>query len=69
MDTHSTPVRDEVWALYRLAIERTGGVSTLLEWDADIPDWPDLVAELGKARAVREDWLPEAALVPAAAHG
>lgn len=73
MDTHNSPVRDEVWPLYRLAQERTGGVSTLLEWDADIPAWDELVAELGKAKAVREGWLPEgAAAAPApalAAHG
>jgi hypothetical protein len=66
MDTHDSPVRDEVWPLYRLAQERTGGVSTLLEWDADIPAWPDLIAELGKARKVREGWLPEAAAMPEA---
>ena len=59
MDTHDSPVRDEVWALYRLAQERTGGVSTLLEWDSNIPAWPDLLAELGKAKAVRDGWLPQ----------
>jgi hypothetical protein len=68
MDTHDSPVRDEVWALYRRAQERTGGVSTLLEWDANIPAWSELVAELGKAKAVREGWLPAAA-GPVAAHG
>ena len=54
MDTHDSPVRDEVWALYRRAVAHTGGVSTLLEWDSKIPEWDDLVAELAKARAVRE---------------
>lgn len=54
MDTHDSPVRDEVWALYRLAEQRTGGVSTLLEWDSNIPAWDDLVAELLKAKAARE---------------
>jgi uncharacterized protein (UPF0276 family) len=68
MDTHDSPVRDEVWPLYALAQARTGGVSTLLEWDAEIPDWPDLVAELGKAKRVREGWLPgTAAEAPQAA--
>jgi uncharacterized protein (UPF0276 family) len=70
VDTHDSPVRDEVWALYRLAQERTGGVSTLLEWDSNIPAWPDLLDELGKAKAVREGWLPEAeAREPVAACG
>ncbi|MFN3387690.1 MAG: DUF692 domain-containing protein [Allosphingosinicella sp.] len=55
MDTHDSPVRDEVWALYRRAQGRTGGVSTLLEWDSNIPAWPDLVAELAKTRTARAE--------------
>jgi len=52
VDTHDQPVPARVWELYRLAQELTGGVSTLLEWDANIPDFPELVAELNKAEAV-----------------
>lgn len=37
IDTHSTPVCDDVWALYRYAIVRLGQVPTLIEWDLDIP--------------------------------
>jgi uncharacterized protein (UPF0276 family) len=62
VDTHDHPVPTEVWRLYRLAQELTGGVSTLLEWDAAIPPYPDLVAELDKARAVLAGVLPEAPL-------
>ena len=51
VDTHDQPVPAHVWELYRLAQELTGGVSTLLEWDANIPDFPELVAELRKAEA------------------
>ena len=51
VDTHDRPVPARVWELYRLAQGLTGGVSTLLEWDANIPDFPDLVAELRKAEA------------------
>lgn len=58
LDTHDRPVPDEVWRLYALAQRRTGGVSTLLEWDADIPAFPDLVAELAKAGDVRAGALP-----------
>jgi uncharacterized protein (UPF0276 family) len=50
IDTHDGPVIDPVWELYRLAHELTGGVSTLLEWDAKIPDFPVLHAEVLKAR-------------------
>jgi uncharacterized protein (UPF0276 family) len=49
VDTHDQPVPARVWELYRLAQELTAGVSTLLEWDANIPDFPELVAELRKA--------------------
>jgi uncharacterized protein (UPF0276 family) len=51
VDTHDQPVPVRVWELYRLAQQLTGGVSTLLEWDANIPDFPELVAELHKADA------------------
>ena len=51
VDTHDQPVPARVWELYKLAQELTGGVSTLLEWDAHIPDFPELVAELRKAEA------------------
>lgn len=54
LDTHSGHVIDEVWALYARAIERCGAVSTLIEWDDDIPAWEELQAEADKARAVRE---------------
>ena len=50
IDTHDGPVIDPVWELYRLAYELTGGVSTLLEWDAKIPEFPVLHAEVLKAR-------------------
>ena len=53
LDTHDSPVLEPVWALYELAQQRTGGVSTLLEWDANIPPWEALLAELAKARAHR----------------
>jgi uncharacterized protein (UPF0276 family) len=62
VDTHDHPVPTPVWRLYRLAHERTGGVSTLLEWDAAIPAYPDLVAELDKARAVLAGELPDVPL-------
>jgi hypothetical protein len=50
IDTHDGHVIDPVWKLYRLAHQLTGGVSTLLEWDAKIPPFPVLHAEVLKAR-------------------
>jgi len=52
LDTHDRPVPTPVWKLYRLAQELTGGVSTLLEWDANIPEYHELVAEVNKAKQV-----------------
>jgi uncharacterized protein (UPF0276 family) len=50
IDTHDGPVIDPVWDLYARARSLTGGVSTLLEWDANIPDFSIVHAEVQKAR-------------------
>ena len=54
-DTHSKPVIDPVWNLYRSALEIYGAKSTLIEWDEDIPDWPRLSAEAAKARKIHDN--------------
>lgn len=54
LDTHSAPVVDAVWDLYRATIELTGPVSTLIEWDDEIPAFSVLAAEAEKARGVRD---------------
>ena len=51
IDTHDHPVTDPVWDLYRQAIGLCGPVSTLLEWDAKIPPFAELHAEVLKAKA------------------
>jgi uncharacterized protein (UPF0276 family) len=58
IDTHDGRVVNPVWELYRLAHELTGGVSTLLEWDARIPPFPVVHAEVLKARTHMTDKLP-----------
>ncbi len=50
IDTHDSHVIDPVWELYRLAHQYTGGVSTLLEWDAKIPPFPVVHAEVLKSK-------------------
>ena len=50
LDTHDGPVITPVWELYALAYKLTGGRSTLLEWDSKIPQFPELEAEVTKAR-------------------
>jgi hypothetical protein len=50
IDTHDGQVIEAVWELYRLARRLTGEVSTLLEWDAKIPEFAVVHAEVLKAR-------------------
>ena len=54
IDTHDHPVADAVWQLYRQAWAMSGGFPTLLEWDDRIPPMPVVLAELDKARKVRD---------------
>ncbi len=51
LDTHDCAVADPVWALYRNAREKFGAIATLIEWDAQIPPLPRLLAEAERARA------------------
>lgn len=61
LDTHSRPVVDAVWGLYREAVERFGAVSTLVEWDEDVPTWDVLEAESERARGERATVLASSA--------
>lgn len=54
IDTHDGPAIDPVLDLYEETIELTGAVSTLVEWDDHIPEFPVLAAEAERIRAVRE---------------
>jgi hypothetical protein len=58
IDTHDHPVAAPVWELYRQASARIGDVAALLEWDANLPDFLDLLAELAKVKEVRHGKLP-----------
>ncbi|MDA0832963.1 MAG: DUF692 domain-containing protein [Planctomycetota bacterium] len=50
IDTHDDHVIDPVWELYRLAQHASGGAATLLEWDANIPAFEVVHAEVLKAK-------------------
>ncbi|HEY0984727.1 DUF692 domain-containing protein [Schlesneria sp. T3-172] len=52
IDTHDGPVIDPVWELFRRAYTATGGVATLLEWDAQIPPFPVVHQEVLKAKQI-----------------
>lgn len=57
IDTHNGDVIEPVWELYRAAIELCGPISTLLEWDDEIPEFSKLAALSDRARSVREQAL------------
>ena len=59
-DTHSAPVCEDVWDLYRRAVARFGGVSTLVEWDAELPTFDRLCAESDLARRHADETLAAA---------
>jgi uncharacterized protein (UPF0276 family) len=52
IDSHDRPVADPVWSLFARVIAAAGPRPTLIEWDADIPEWPVLAAE-----AARAEWV------------
>ena len=59
IDTHNDHVIDQVWELYRHTYQRLGSVPTLLEWDADIPSFETVHAEVLKAAAYRTSPVEE----------
>lgn len=61
IDTHDSHVIDKVWNLYAQAHRLTGGISTLLEWDASIPPFEVVHAEVLKAKNYMGEKLPLAA--------
>ena len=54
IDSHSKPVVDPVWDLLRYTLSKTGPRPVLVEWDNDVPDWPTLRAEAGRAARALE---------------
>lgn len=57
IDTHRGRVVEPVLDLYRTTIELAGPVSTLIEWDDEIPELSVLLAEAERARRVRDEGL------------
>jgi uncharacterized protein (UPF0276 family) len=58
LDTHDHPIRREVWELYEYAIRRFGRVTTLIERDDNIPEFPALQAEADEATRRAEAVAP-----------
>lgn len=55
IDTHTGHVIDAVWDLYAEVIRRAGPISTLLEWDQDIPSFEVVHDEVRKAARFRDE--------------
>jgi len=55
IDAHDREVCDAVWDLYSHTVSLTGAVPSLIEWDADVPEWPVFVAEVNRAEALLQE--------------
>jgi uncharacterized protein (UPF0276 family) len=55
LDTHTGPVKHDVWQLYAEAIKLIGPTNTLLEWDAHIPSFDVVRREALKAKRFLKD--------------
>ena len=66
IDTHDHPICDEVWKLYGSAVRRFGQINTMVEWDAKIPEYFVLEAEILKARKIEEQNAkqPQSLIIP-----
>ncbi|MEM8686823.1 MAG: DUF692 domain-containing protein [Pseudomonadota bacterium] len=52
IDAHDRAVAVQVWQLYDDLIARIGPRPTLVEWDNDVPAWPELFSEAQRAEAI-----------------
>ena len=63
IDTHSDKIIDEVYELYAKAVKRFGHVSTMIERDDNIPEFPELLAELDELKKIASSVLNEEEVV------
>ena len=61
IDTHDHPIVPGVWELYAEAVRLFPGVPTMIERDADIPPYAELLAELDVARGIAAEVARKAA--------
>jgi len=52
IDAHDREVCDAVWKLFAYTVSLTGAVPSLIEWDAEVPEWDVFVSELNRAEDV-----------------
>jgi len=49
IDSHGKAVVDPVWDLLDYTLAKSGPKPLLIEWDTDVPEWPVLADEIGRA--------------------
>ncbi|RLW68789.1 MAG: hypothetical protein B6D71_12665 [gamma proteobacterium symbiont of Stewartia floridana] len=54
IDDHGSPVCSEVWSLYQQFISQFGLAPTLIEWDSNIPEFPQLLEEVSAAQSLMD---------------
>lgn len=52
IDSHGSPIAQDVWALYQYTLERTGPTATLIERDHDVPPFDILYNESQHAQSL-----------------
>ncbi|PJD97206.1 MAG: hypothetical protein CK425_03545 [Parachlamydia sp.] len=62
LDTHDHYVTDEVWQIYAEVYPKTGGVSTLLEWDDRYLSFQDTWNEALKAKQFQQGFMEKIAV-------
>ncbi len=50
LDSHLGPVPEEVWASYEATLRRFGPISSLVEWDEQVPEWEVLRGQQREAK-------------------
>ena len=49
IDSHGREMAEPVWELYKYTLSKSGPRPSLIEWDANVPQWPQLAAEAVRA--------------------
>ena len=62
IDHHGDVVAEPVWDLYQRVLALMGPISTLIEWDTDVPDLSVLLAEAQKARVLSDQYALKVAV-------
>lgn len=55
LDTHSSPVSQDVWTLYQQLMSKYPAIPTLIEWDNDLPPLLRLIEEARTAEKILQD--------------